>query len=68
VLGEADLDLSLYHEDEVVTLKLSLRKCADPDAFIEVGMKAYDAEDKSSARRTSAKKPKEKEGGSVNSV
>jgi hypothetical protein len=60
VLGEANLDLSLYGEDEVKILKLPLLKCADPDAYIEVGMKAYEADDKAAkARRTSDKKPKE---------
>mmetsp|Transcript_16275 Transcript_16275/g.15647 ORF Transcript_16275/g.15647 Transcript_16275/m.15647 type:complete len:180 (-) Transcript_16275:439-978(-) len=41
ILGEANLNLSDYIEDEEVNFKLSLRKCDDSEAFIEVGMKAY---------------------------
>ncbi len=51
VLGEANLDLSLYGENESKIIKLPLNKCADPDAYIEVGMKAFEADDKSKARR-----------------
>lgn len=39
VLGEADLNLSDYAENEYKILRLSLRKCDDPNAFIEVGLR-----------------------------
>lgn len=40
VLGEADLNLSEYAEHEFKIFKLPLKNCADPEAFIEVGLKA----------------------------
>jgi hypothetical protein len=64
-LGEANLDLSLYQEGEVKIFKLPLNKCNDPDAYIEVGMKAFEADDKNSARKQSGKKPKEDTSNSV---
>ena len=51
VLGEANLDLSLYVENESKIIKLPLLKCADPDAYIEVGMKAFESGDKAKARK-----------------
>jgi len=48
-LGEADLNLSEYYEDEFKTFKLLLKKCADPDAYIEVGLRATPSKEKSSA-------------------
>jgi hypothetical protein len=39
VLGEADLNLSEYTENEFKVLKLPLKNCADPDGFIEVAIK-----------------------------
>jgi N-terminal C2 in EEIG1 and EHBP1 proteins len=61
VLGEAELNLSDYVENEEKLFKIPLSKCEDPDAFIEVGMKAYDAEEKETGRKTSTKKPKKQE-------
>lgn len=40
VIGEADLNLSEYKEDEFNILKLSLKNCQDSDGYIEVGLKA----------------------------
>ena len=60
-MGEAELDLSDYVENEVKLFKIPLTKCDDPDAFIEIGMKAYDVEQKESTRKTSTKKPKQQE-------
>jgi len=45
-LGEADLNLSEYSEDEFKIFKLPLKKCADPDAYIEVGLKATASKEK----------------------
>jgi hypothetical protein len=39
-LGKAELDLSLYGDDEFNILKLKLENCESEDAFIEVGLKA----------------------------
>lgn len=39
ILGEADLNLSDYAENEYKILRLSLRKCDDPNAYIEVGLR-----------------------------
>mmetsp|Transcript_16767 Transcript_16767/g.16034 ORF Transcript_16767/g.16034 Transcript_16767/m.16034 type:complete len:132 (-) Transcript_16767:590-985(-) len=39
-LGEAQLNLSDYLEGEFKMLKLPLDKCVDPEAFIEVGLRA----------------------------
>ena len=39
-LGEADLNLSDYQENEFKYMRLNLRNCADPDAYLEVGLKA----------------------------
>ncbi len=42
-LGEADLNLSDYTENDFKIMRLPLKKCADPDAFIEIGLKAVEA-------------------------
>lgn len=68
VLGEANLDLSLYQEGEVKLFKLPLTKCSDPDAYIEVGMKAFEADDKNGGRKQSGKKPKEDNSNSIQLV
>jgi hypothetical protein len=39
-LGEAELDMSRFSLEESNVMRLSLSKCSDPDAFIEVGLKA----------------------------
>jgi hypothetical protein len=49
VLGEADLNLSEYYEDEFKIFKLSLRKCFDPEAYIDVGLRATPAKEKTSS-------------------
>jgi hypothetical protein len=38
-LGEADLNLSDYTENDYKVMKIPLRKCADPDAYIEVALR-----------------------------
>ncbi len=52
-LGEADLNLAEYHEDEFKYMKLPLRKCDDTEAFIEVGIRATPAPNKDMAQRAS---------------
>lgn len=64
-MGEANLNLSEYEEDEWKTFKLPLNKCDDPNAYIEIGMKAFEegkgkGNDK---RKQSAKKPVEEPSG-----
>jgi hypothetical protein len=44
VLGEADLNLSDYSEGDYKVIKLTLEKCMDPNAYIEVGLRATPAE------------------------
>lgn len=39
-LGEADLDMTKFGIDEPNILKLSLEKCSDADAYIEIGLQA----------------------------
>ena len=39
-MGKAELDLSLYGDDDFNILKLKLENCEFEDAFIEVGLKA----------------------------
>ncbi|CDW83998.1 UNKNOWN [Stylonychia lemnae] len=46
LLGEADLNLSDYQENEFRYMKLPLRNCSDPDAYLEVGLKATQAREK----------------------
>ena len=38
-LGEADLNLSEYGENDYKSMKLSLRKCDDPNGYIEVALR-----------------------------
>ena len=47
VLGEADLNLRDYSESEFKIHKLTLKKCVDDDAIIEVGLRASPAKQKS---------------------
>lgn len=48
-LGEADLNLSDYTEGEYRIMKLTLKNCADPDGFIEIGLRATQAKEKESS-------------------
>jgi hypothetical protein len=48
VLGEADLNLSDYSETEFKVFKIPLKKCLDETAYIEVGLRATPAKEKSS--------------------
>ena len=50
-MGEADLNLSDYAENEYKVLKLSLRKCDDPNAYVEVALRGTVAHDKTSATK-----------------
>jgi hypothetical protein len=50
VLGEADLNLSDYSESEFKIFKIPLKKCLDESAYIEVGLRATPAKDKTSSR------------------
>jgi hypothetical protein len=45
-LGEADLNLSEYSEDESKIFKLPLKKCFDAEAYIEVGLRATPVKEK----------------------
>ena len=38
-LGEADLNLSEYGENDYKVMKLNLRKCEDPSGYIEVALR-----------------------------
>ena len=40
VLGESDLNLSDYAENEYKLFKIPLKKCNDQEAYIEVGLRA----------------------------
>lgn len=46
-LGEVDLNLSLYSEGEPKYYKLPLRKCVDPEAYLEVTILGLPLPDKS---------------------
>ena len=50
ILGEADLNLSNYTENEFKIIKLPLKNCSDPDGFIEIGLRGVLAKEKE--RRT----------------
>ena len=50
MLGEADLNLSDYLENEYKILKLPLRKCGDPDAYIEIGLRGTLAVEKTTPK------------------
>jgi hypothetical protein len=39
-LGEVELDMAKFGIKEANVLRLSLEKCADPDAYIEIGLQA----------------------------
>lgn len=43
LLGEADLNLRDYSENEFKILKLPLKKCNHEDAYVEVGLRASPA-------------------------
>jgi hypothetical protein len=49
LLGEADLNLSEYQENEFKLIKLPLKNCADPEAYIEVGLRGTLAKEKAKA-------------------
>jgi hypothetical protein len=51
-LGEADLNLANFGNGDFKIIKLSLKKCADDDAFIEVGLRGTEA---SATRKESSK-------------
>jgi len=42
-LGEADMNLCDYGENDYRTLKLNLKKCDDPNAYIEVAIRGTQA-------------------------
>ena len=46
ILGEADLNLIDYGDGEYKILKLQLKKCADPDAYVEVGLRGTAGKEK----------------------
>ena len=46
VLGEAELNLSLYSEDEPASYKIPLKKCVDPDAYLDLTLFAVPIPDK----------------------
>ncbi len=58
VIGEADLNLSEYTENEYKILKIPMKNCADPDAFIEVGLKGSQAKEKKSTTDPAPSTPK----------
>lgn len=55
MLGEAELNLSDYTENEYKIFKLPLTKCSDDEAFIEVGLRATQAKEKHVSSRASNK-------------
>jgi len=50
ILGEAELDMTRFGISEPNVLKPSLEKCADPDAYIEVGLQAEEVPHEAKAR------------------
>jgi hypothetical protein len=50
-LGEADLNLSDYIEGDFKLFKLSLKHCADEEAYIEVALRATQAREKTPRNR-----------------
>lgn len=52
-LGEADLNLSEYGENEYKTMKLNLRKCEDSNAYIEVALRGTLVQEKTPRARES---------------
>lgn len=63
LLGKADLDLSLYGDDEFRIHKLPLVNCKYADAFIEVGLKGVPSSKNSSRTPTGAGSLAEADGG-----
>jgi len=52
-LGETELDMTKFGIEVVNVVRLSLEKCADPDAYIEVGLQAEELPyDGSEARKS----------------
>ena len=49
ILGEAELNLSDYKEKEYRIMKLELKNCSDPDAYIEIGLRATLAKEKTAS-------------------
>jgi hypothetical protein len=61
-LGEADLDMAQFSEGEPNVMRLKLSECEDPDAFIEVGLKATEhTKEDSATPRSSGKGGNEQE-------
>lgn len=52
-LGEADMNLCDYGENDYRTLKLNLKKCEDPNAYIEVAIRGTQAQEKTPRNRES---------------
>ena len=52
MLGETDLNLRDYSENEFKILKLPLKKCTDNEAFMEIGLRASPAKHKSNRNST----------------
>ncbi len=61
VLGEADLNLSDYSENEFKIFKINLKNCADPEGYIEVGLRATVARDKTPKARDSISEKQQKD-------
>ena len=59
LLGEADLNLCEYAENEFKIIKLPLKNCADPDGFIEVGIKGSPTKEKKSTADPAPSTPKQ---------
>jgi hypothetical protein len=51
-LGEANFNLTQYGDGEYKTIKLPLKNCSDPDAFVEIAIKGTAAADKHKSERT----------------
>ena len=52
ILGETDLNLSDYAENEYKMIKLPLKNCPDPDGYIEIGLRGTVAKDKAMPRES----------------
>lgn len=50
VLGEAELNLSSYTENDYKVMKIPLRNCSDPDGYIEVALRGTLAPEKKTPR------------------
>ena len=53
ILGECDLNLSEYTENEFKIMKLPLKNCADPEGYIEIGLRGVSAKEKTPRARES---------------